>query len=295
MNRWLRACALLTTALATSTIPYVYGCAANGGAQSGDPLAFEASTTPQPEGTFKDGGAEASAEIPDCEEGVKQIFVLGADKGLYRFYPDELRFEHLGVVGCPTTAGTFSMGIDRKGIAWVEFMDGRLFAVNTRDGSCVPTAFQPGQAGFKNFGMGFAKRNDGSNDETLFVSGDGLAALDTTTLQLKFLGSLTFGRTELTGLGSELYAFAVGSGVIAKLDPATGATLAVHRSTAIGERAAFAFAQWGGDFWLFTGSTMSQVTKYSPATDTSTVVVENAGTLIVGAGSSTCAPIKPVH
>ena len=33
--------------------------------------------------------------------------------------------------------------------------------------------------------------------------------------------------------------------------------------------------------------------RYEPATDKSTVVVQNAGILIVGAGSSTCAPTTP--
>jgi streptogramin lyase len=229
----------------------------------------------------------------ECAEETKQIYVLGTDKALYRFNPATLQFKHLGVIACPSSAGTFSMAIDRRGTAWVEFTDGRLFAVSTFDASCKPTAFQAGQTGFTTFGMGYAKNADGSG-ETLYASGAGLAALDTKTFELKFLGSLSFGRTELTGLDQELYAFAVGSGVVARLNKQTAATEVVYRTTAINETAAFAFAQWGGEFWIFTGNEMSKVTRYQPSTDTSTIAVENTGMLIVGAGSSTCAPTKPV-
>jgi hypothetical protein len=67
----------------------------------------------------------------------------------------------------------------------------------------------------------------------------------------------------------------------------------VHRTSAVEHHAAFAFAHWGGDFYVFTGQTTSKVTRYSPETDISTVVVDNTGMLIVGAGSSTCAPTSP--
>jgi hypothetical protein len=238
---------------------------------------------------------EASAPPPEnieCAEETKQIYVLGTDKALYRFHPDTLKFVRIGTVACPTAAGTFSMAIDRRGIAWVEFVDGNLFAVDTTNASCKPTAFRAGQTGFKTFGMGYSRNGDSANGETLYVAGAGLAALDTKTFELKFLGSLTFGRTELTGLDTQLYAFSVGSGVIAGLNKATGATEKVYRTSATDASNAFAFAQWGGDFWLFTGSQRSIVTRYSPIDDESEVVVPDTGMLIVGAGSSTCAPTK---
>ena len=78
--------------------------------------------------------------------------------------------------------------------------------------------------------------------------------------------------------------------MIAGLDKNNGATQVTYRTSALDERAAFAFAQWGGDFWVFTGDTHSIVTQYSPTENKSTVVVQNTGMLIVGAGSSTCAP-----
>lgn len=272
-------------------------CAKDAGERTfDDPPADAAAPPAAPSpGTFSDAGTGPSDLTGECAEETKQIYVLGTDKSLYRFYPDKLEFVRIGTVACPSAAGTFSMAIDRWGTAWIEYTDGRLFAVSTSDATCKPTPFVPGQTGFKTFGMGFAKDDENGTAETLYVSGDGLAALDTKTFELKFLGSLTYGRTELTGMGSSLFAFAVGSGVIAGLDKKNAATNVTYRSSAIDPSAAFAFAQWGGDFWLFTGNTTSKVTRYSPATDESTVPVANTGMLIVGAGSSTCAPTKRPH
>jgi hypothetical protein len=256
---------------------------------AGDPSA-DAEAGPAP-GDF----GEASAPVPDdieCAEETKQIYVLGTDKALYRFYPDTLKFLRIGTVACPTVAGTFSMAIDRRGVAWVEFTDGRLYAVDTYNATCKPTGFRPGQSGFTTFGMGYARNGDSSNGETLYIAGAGLASLDTKTFDIAFLGSLSFGRTELTGLDTQLYAFSIGSGVIAGLNKATGATESVYRTSATDSSAAFAFAQWGGDFWLFTGTGRSTVTRYSPIEDKSEVLVADTGMLIVGAGSSTCAPTK---
>ncbi len=259
----------------------------------------------EPPGALPDAGegaetgsfGEASApQLPvdaaECTQETKQIYVVATDKVLYRFYPDTFVFVRIGTLGCPTTAGTFSMAIDRRGTAWVEYTDGRLYAVNTTNATCTPTAFVPGQTGFTTFGMGYAKNGDTANGETLYLAGSGLASLDTKTFQMTFLGSLTFGRTELTGLDTSLFAFSVGSGVVAGLNKATGATEVTYRTSATEADNAFAFAQWGGDFWLFTGSEHTAVTRYSPITDVSTVVVPDTGMLIVGAGSSTCAPTK---
>jgi hypothetical protein len=245
-------------------------------------------------GTFGDGSAPPGDDATECTEGTQQIYVVATDKGLYRFYPQELRFVYVGTLGCPTTAGTYSMAIDRRGRAWVEYTDGRLYAVDTNDATCKPTPFKAGQTGFEFFGMGFAMNGDDpKSGETLYVAGSALASLDTKSFDLKFLGSLTAGRrTELTSIGSELYAFSVGSGVVARLNKLDGKTEVTYRTSAVDETAAFAFAHWGGEFWLFTGQNFSSVTNYSPATDKSTVVVENTGMVIVGAGSSTCAPTK---
>lgn len=312
MNLKLVSRALFVVA-AAGALP-LFHCATADGTSSFDPDGGTESGVAQEAGSFIDPTTPPLPPFVECADETKQIYVLGSDKALYRFYPDTLKFVRIGTVACPTTAGTFSMAIDRRGVAWVEYTDGRLFAVNTANAKCQQTGFRPGQTGFEVFGMGYAKNgtpdpdagdggdgSDGSDGtdaavgETLYVAGAGLASLDTTTFDLKFLGSLSFGRTELTSLDKQLFAFSVGSGVIAGLNKETAATETVYRTTAVNEHAAFAFAQWGGDFWIFTGDNRSIVTQYQPATDKSAVVVQDTGMLIVGAGSSTCAPTKPTR
>ena len=273
---------------ASCTLPLLH-CATNSGSGAGDDGGPPDAAQPVEAGVFSPDPPPLPDNTVECAETTKQIYVLATDKVLYRFNPDKLEFVRVGQVACPDTAGTFSMAIDRRGTAWVEYTDGRLFAVDTTTAACRATAFRPGQSGFETFGMGYAK-NDDATGETLYVSGVGLASLDTKTFDLKFLGSLTYGRTELTGLDTKLFAFSVASGVIAGLDKTNGSTKITYRTTAVNEQAAFAFAQWGGDFWVFTGNDHSIVTQYSPADNKSAVVVQNTGMLIVGAGSSTCAP-----
>ncbi len=282
---------VVACACASSVVPLLH-CAQAGDASSAGADSFDAS----PDTTLGGDPGRFADETPlpdnstECAETNKQIYVLGTDRFLYRFYPDKLKFDRVGQVACPSVSGTFSMAINRRGTAFVEYQDGRLYAVDTSNGRCRATPFRPGQTGFERFGMGYARDGDAAGGETLYVSGIGLASLETKTFSLNFLGSLTYGRTELTSLDTQLFAFSVGSGVIAGLNKSTGATESVYRTTAVNERAAFAFAQWGGDFWIFTGDEHSSVTQYSPTENKSNVVIENTGMLIVGAGSSTCAP-----
>jgi hypothetical protein len=276
------------------------------------PTADEAAdAAPPPIAPFADASVE-EASVPepdvDCSDENKQIYVLSAnDKAIYRFDPMALTFSRLGRPACPTRSGMYSMAVDRRGIAWIEYQDGRVFKVNTTDMSCSDSGFRRDAYGFGLFGMGFAK-NDGdtgngvSAGETLWVVGAALARLDTTTLELSIVGKGGLGRAELSGTGvGTLYAFMSGSGGrVAQLDKETGDVQKLFR-TGVANLGAWAFAAWGGDFWLFTtpettsGTETSTVTKYSPATDMSTVLMEETGLQIVGAGVSTCAPTEPPH
>lgn len=230
----------------------------------------------------------------DCGEENKQIYVLSAGRrALHRFDPANLTFTRIGDLDCPTSADTFSMAVDRKGVAWVEYNDGRMFHVDTKTAHCKEIPFHVGQAGFSRFGMGFAK-DDSPEGESLFVEGDALGTIDQKTYVLRLVGATGVGLAELTGTGNGLlFAFDVNSGRVVELDKANGDVKKIYRTGAIDPNGSWAFAQWGGDFWLFTGQATSQVTRYSPATNESKVVVPDVGFVIVGAGSSTCAPYEP--
>lgn len=250
-----------------------------------------------------DGAAPSDAPAPleDCAPENKLIYALSRrDKELFRFDPASLKFSSIGKLRCPTSADTFSMAVDRRGTAWVEYSDGHIFNVSTKDASCIPTAYRSGQHGFETFGMGFAKDDADAGPgapltETLYIAGVALGKIDLTSLEVSLIGTGSPGFGELTGTGSgTLYAFLSTGNRIVRLDKANGNILETYRpDVTIGE--GFAFAQWGGDFWIFTApkNAHTTVTRYSPATNTSTVMIEDTGMLIVGAGSSTCTPSGP--
>ena len=107
---------------------------------------------------------------------------------------------------------------------------------------------------------------------------------------------------EVTGTGDgRLFGFFVDTmdaskTSVAEVDKTTAKTLSNTKQN-LPTINAWAFAFWGGSFYLFngTGSSPSRVHKYTPATPsapaTTTQVVADAGYRIVGAGVSTCAPL----
>ncbi len=260
--------------------------------------ATEAGITIEDSGGF---GVDASADtiaVDDCAEELKQIFVVTNDNELHRFAPTTKIFTKIGDLSCPAGAFAtpFSMGVDRKGTAWVLYNDGKLFKVSTTDAKCAATSYAVGQSGFQTFGMSFARDGLG---ETLFVAdynAKGLAKIDTTTLKLTFIGAFGTGggAGELTGRGDGLFAFFNGSPPrVASLDKATGKVLTSKNLSGVTIGSGWAFAHWGGTFWLFHApSGSSQVTEYDFEKGTSTVAKTGLGFVIVGAGVSTCAPTE---
>jgi hypothetical protein len=176
--------------------------------------------------------------------------------------------------------------------------------VATATAACVATSYAPDQLGFQTFGMGFvADPVDGG--ETLFVDEGtvmrtqslGLASIDTSTYGLNYVAAFNppIPGGELTGTADgRLFAFytnQVGSGShIVEVDKTTGAILADY-PLAVGDPTnGFAFAFWGGAFWIFTSSPSGTiVTQFDPVTKTETPTTQWT-TEVVGAGVSTCAP-----
>jgi hypothetical protein len=170
--------------------------------------------------------------------------------------------------------------------------------------SCSATSFAPNQQGMLTFGMGFVSNSAGSADETLFIAGitaeaanNMLATLDPTTLVVSPV-QLIAGSPELTGTGSaELWGFfpETASPRVARLNKTTGASDPIYPLPDLaGEPAAWAFAFWGGDFWVFLMRQTDQDTgvyRVKGTDGTMTVALATTGRRIVGAGVSTCAPI----
>jgi len=242
-----------------------------------------------------DPGAPPVGDGSDCAEENKQIFVVTLENVLYRFDPTALKLFKIGSLACSGSSGTpFSMAVDRKGIAWVNFTDGSINLVNTKDAKCTASGYKVGQSGFMTFGMAFVAEM--GKPESLFVSDydqKGIGRIDTSSLTLSFVGSYgTKGPAELTGTGAaRMFALFHDSNSVAELDRGSGSVLAQKAVPGLSVGIAFAFAHWGGDFWLFTsqlpGSTT--ITQFDFETGKSTVKGK-APLTIVGAGVSTCAP-----
>ncbi len=275
----------------------------------------------------RDGGRDADLEdVPppldarppqdvdrrDCPDADAQlVYTITSTYDLQSFNPDTGQFRSIGQISCPAPGGAtpFSMAVDRKGVAYVLFTDERLYRVSTATGACISTPYAPRQANFALFGMGFATDSVGPT-ETLFIAGDeqsrngrppggrGLARITPGTFKLTAVGDF-FPRVEsaeLTGTGDgRLFAFYrkgtdTPPSYIGEIDPDTAQVIGERRFDTVDQGQGWAFAFWGGDFYMFHapgGST--RVTRWRPADD-SVKQVATTPLQIVGAGVSTCAP-----
>jgi hypothetical protein len=258
--------------------------------------------------TLGDGGGTDAGPQPDggddgCAEGAKLVYVIDSDNTFSSFQPGAApTFTDLGTLSCPSQPGAtpFSMSVDRTATAWVLYNSGEVFRVDTTTVTCSATGFQPNQQGIQVFGMGFVADSPGATLDTLFIAGnDELGVIDTGSLVVSTIGALA-GQPELTGTGdARLFGFFPDPNVprVSQLDEASGAegtsySLAPQLE---GNPDDFAFAFWGGDFWIFLerytidGST--NVWHLAPATGAVTEALSDTGRHIVGAGVSTCAPL----
>ncbi len=247
----------------------------------------------------------------------------GTNYQILRFDPPSAQFTAIAPLVCPDPYSPFSMAVDRVGNAYVlyyaEFQaiqgqvapPGNVYRVNLNTGACAATTYVPNEA-FQSFGMGFA-RNDIGTAETLFVAtnnnsneGGVLGAIDETSLALTTVGAFSppVIKAELTGTGDgRLYAFwapggseTVGS-AISEIDKGTARVVAQSLLPTVTQGGGWAFAFWGGDFYLFTnpaglggtGNTESSVQRYDPVSGAVDTIASYPQT-IVGAGVSTCAP-----
>jgi len=272
-----------------------------------------------------DGGTVGPSS--ECAPGAAQfIYVISDTNDLYTFdptlFPSPSAFNLVGPVTCDPS-GVNSMAVDRNAVAWVNFNSGAIFKVTTSSPpTCTPTAFMPGQGGFSDdLGMGFSADAPGSSSETLYVSdnsgpggdctstspgpgcmGRGLGKLDLSSMTLTPLGSYTASaagyNAELTGTGdAKLYGFFTTSpGSYGPIDKTTGATSspppapisAVNASTG-----GYAFSFFGGDFYFYTAPTDQTIVTHLQTSTGMTTTSPMLTFTIVGAGVSTCAPVRP--
>jgi hypothetical protein len=249
-----------------------------------------------------DGDGDADADTDGCSEESQKVYVVDADESLYSFDPQSGGFELVGVIDCPGEGQPFSMAVSREGVAYVLYQGAfscvGINAVDITDASCLgDVGFACGQSGFDTFGMGFATDSADTTDEKLYVGksttdGSTLAWIDTVTWTLTPIGPIT-SAPELTGnaLG-ELWGFYawITPPRVARIDKASGAESEVSTFPELSGNAAFAFAHWGGDYYLFHAPE-GDTTVYKLSGGTLSTYVASTGLYIVGAGVSTCAPV----
>ena len=252
-----------------------------------------------------DAGDVGDMAIDPCLTRAKLVYTIDQDNNLRSFRPDKLTFNNIGVLKCPAQFGAspFSMGIDASALAWVVYTSGEIFLVDTQNGQCKPSKWVPNQGGFDTFGMGFVADKKGSLAEHLFIAGVGnqmIGVVDPIKLVPMNVGPFT-GQPELTGTGdARLWGFFPDPNPrVSELDKITakeGMTYPLQALT--GSPSAWAFAFWGGDFWIFLKRGLDQSTHVyhlESANGKLTDVIPNTGYTIVGAGVSICAPFNPTH
>lgn len=235
----------------------------------------------------------------DCDHTSDLVYVIDrADDALYLFNPETMDFEILGEIDCGMFAGSpSSMSVARDGIAYVRYTDNTVYAVDLDTLECTETAY--GGGGFGAFGMGFATDSDTTWRDTLYIANDNqLARMDTATWSVSPMGSLP-SQSELTGnADGELWAILPleEPAQLVRLNKDTAAVEYTLHMTAMPDPYtidAFAFATWGGDFWVFIRTYgMGHSTDVYRVTSTghTTRVAVDTGMDVVGAGVSTCAP-----
>jgi hypothetical protein len=258
--------------------------------------------------TCKDGCRNGRCAKSCDSEAVKLIYVVDAANNLLSFDPRKLPsdpFRLIGKPNCTAWDSPFSMSVDREGNAWVVYRSGELYKVSIHDAKCTPSGWVPHSYGSTAFGMGFVTDEAGGKTEKLYIASDsgtrGLGMIDTdktppTAVPVGKIEATIDNNPELTGTSEgKLFGFypvRIGTSFVQEIDKKSGA--AVGKKWSVGELGpveAWAFAQYGGTFYIFvTTNSGPQVRAVDRATGESRTVMENIPYRITGAGVSTCAP-----
>lgn len=256
-------------------------------------------------GRCSDGACVDTCALQDVE----LIYAVSNDATLFRFDPRKLPgdpFHRIATLTCDPSSTLNSMAVDRSGIAWLGYHNGKVHRASIIDGKCAAAGAAPRGAP-TTFGMGFVTDGPKATTEKLFVAGAAgkskqLATLDTSTTPTTWTPvaaiPLAAEHPELTGTGDgRLFAYfpSPGRGFVQELDRATAKPIGDRWTLEGGTRdrvSSYAFAHWGGVFYVFsTADRNSTVHAIHMKTGKQELVKQNLPYAIVGAGVSTCAPL----
>lgn len=235
---------------------------------------------------------------------------------LHRLDPDTLEVTEVGAADC--AAAPISMTLAQDGSLWATLADAidghRILAHIDPDTLDCERVVEQWPDDFTPVGLAFSRNPDGTED--LYLGGlDPVAFMDTPqpfeiphqlfhfdlgTHEFTAAGTLPlipndyYQGADLVGVGDgSILALFTGEAQLARFHPlaldevevqAVGASLS----------SAWAVAQWAGEVWLFSNvGDGSQLQALDPETGEMTLLSENLGVRVVGAGVSTCAPFEP--
>ncbi|MGZ3451726.1 MAG: hypothetical protein ACXWUG_05270 [Polyangiales bacterium] len=273
------------------------------------------------DGALGDGDFVLDGELPettggtptDCAEAATYVYALDSDNTLYKFDPkvaSKAAFTSIGIVDCGSGTSPNSMAIARDGTAYVDLMNGTsckgVYKVDIKTAACKgATPFSCGSSGFGQFGMGFSTNSASTTAETLFIgdtNASKMATLDPASGAVKVVGTLPASGPEFTGnAAGELWAFMPQASPpkVAQLDKTTGKAiktfnLSALKTSILVSPSAWAFAFWGGDYYIFLQGDLDSSTNVWKMTSAGVVTkyIADTGFRIVGAGVSTCAPLS---
>ena len=240
-----------------------------------------------------------------CPNGAELVYVIDQfSNKISSFDPSTKTYKDLGQLMCPTMAGAtpFSMSVDRTLIAWVLYSSGELFHVDLANNlACTKTTWNH-SGGLITFGMGFSTDTPGGTTDTLFVGGTALmlppvselASINIATMTATKIGNVPM-LPEMTGNSkAELWGFMPDATMpkVVQFDKTNAGFLKTFVLPQLaGTMFGYAFAHWGGDYWVFL-SQMSSTSVYQVDGNTGMITSTTVapGRTIVGAGVSTCAP-----
>jgi len=242
------------------------------------------------------------SSLDDCAEEAKRIYLVdGATQSLLGFDPETGQFHTVSSLTCPSSFYTpHSMAVSRDAEAYILYQDSSIYRVNTQTGQCALTSFSPGfDFDWALFGMGYAMNSRDAAEDTLFIANASqLGAIDLTNFSIRPIGYLEEGMPELSGTAwGDLWGFfpQAQPPIIAQIDKTNGEFLIEYELSLSSDANAWAFAFWGGHFYLFYKTTFQDSTNvYRMPVEGGELelIAENTGYYIVGAGVSTCAPVK---
>ena len=265
-------------------------------------------------------------------DGVDLVYVVDEQNDFMSFDPRKLPanpFTMIGTLSCPNNgtsiqqppngAMPFSMSVDRDGKAWVLYTTGELFEVSLQTAACTKANNTINASNMALFGMGFVTDTAGGMTEKLYLAGgghsaqpNGKLAYDDThggNLTPVVVGTLTAQSDyspELTGTNeAKLYGFypevtTNKPAYVQEIDKTSGGPVGMTwnlGTTPLDTVTDWAFAQWGGTFYVFVTTVDASMVSHSSVrsinrtTNAYKVELNDLPYKIDGAGVSTCAPV----